>query len=102
MADTTTTVIRVAQTATASTGTAVGPTLQQFATAAASSEGVALSELAAIEELEVSTRNTVYHLTILNGPDARVLVQGGRFFPVQSEVRLNGSTLGGSLLKVGW
>jgi hypothetical protein len=97
-----TSAFRVTQTTT-STGTAVGPTLQQFAHAAAASEGFALGELPALEELEVRTRNTTYHLTILNtGGDTRVLVQGGRFFPVQSEVRLNGSTLGGSLLKVGW
>jgi hypothetical protein len=101
MADATTTEIRSAPTAT-STGTAVGPTLQQFAHAAAASEGMTLSELPALEQLEIRTRNTVYHLTVLGGTDTRVLVQGGRFFPVQSEVRLNGSTLGGSLLKVGW
>ena len=82
--------------------TAVRSTLQQFAVAAASSDGVLLGGLDAIDQIEVRTRNTVYHITVLAGPDARVLIQGGRYFPVQSEVRVNGSTLGGSLLKVGW
>jgi hypothetical protein len=31
-----------------------------------------------------------------------VLVHGGRFFPVPGEARLSGSTLGGSMLKLGW
>jgi hypothetical protein len=94
----TTTSLRVAR----PPATTVGPTLQQFAEAAAVSEGVLLGALAPIEELEVRTRNTIYRVTVLGGGDARVFIQGGRFFPVQSEVRLNGSTLGGSLLKVGW
>jgi len=82
--------------------TSARSTLQQFAVAAASSGGVLLDTLDAIDQIEVRTRNTTYHITVLGGTEARVLVQGGRYFPVQSEVRLNGSTLGGSLLKVGW
>ena len=99
MADTTTTTttIRIAR-----TNTGAGPTLQQFADATAACDGVSLVELSPIEELEVCTRNTVYRITVLSTTEARVLVQGGRYFPIQSEVRLNGSTLGGSLLKVGW
>jgi len=97
MADSTTTSIRIARTATDA-----GPTLQQFADATAASDGLSLANLSAIEELEVRTRNTTYHITVLGGSDPRVLVQGGRYFPLQCEARLNGSTLGGSLLKVGW
>ena len=58
--------------------------------------------LAPIAQLEVRTRNTIYRITTFGGGDGRILIEGGRFFPVQSEVRLNGGTLGGSLLKVGW
>jgi hypothetical protein len=82
--------------------TAVGPTLQQFADAAAASDGLSILALAPIAELEVRTRNTIYRITTMGGGDGRILIQGGRFFPVQSEARLNGGTLGGSLLKVGW
>jgi hypothetical protein len=80
----------------------LGPTLQQFAEAASMSDGLSVSALAPIAQLEVRTRNTIYRITTFGGGDGRILIEGGRFFPVQSEVRLNGGTLGGSLLKVGW
>jgi len=32
----------------------------------------------------------------------RVLVTGGRLFPVPTEMRLEGATAGGSVLKIGW
>ncbi|MDO8679355.1 MAG: hypothetical protein Q7R30_12440 [Acidobacteriota bacterium] len=76
------------------------PTLQGFAAAAIESDGVYLSSLAAIGQLEVRTRNSLYKLTMLG--DGRVLVLGGAFFPVWTEAHLAGSTLGGSFLKVGW
>jgi hypothetical protein len=76
------------------------PSLQGFANAAIEAEGVYLASLAAIDQLEVRTRNSVYKLTMLG--DGRVLVLGGAFFPVWTEAHLAGSTLGGSFLKVGW
>ena len=76
------------------------PTLQGFAEAAIESEGVYLASLAALDQLEVRTRNSVYKLTMLG--DGRVLVLGGAFFPVWTEAQLAGSTLGGSFLKIGW
>lgn len=74
--------------------------LQGFAKAAIEADGVYLASLAAIDQLEVRTRNSVYQLTMLG--DGRVLVLGGAFFPVLTEAHLAGSTLGGSFLKVGW
>jgi hypothetical protein len=82
--------------------TTVGSTLHQFAAAAAASDGLSVAGLAPIAELEVRTRNTSYRITTIGCGDGRILIQGGRFFPVQCEVRLNGGTLGGSLLKIGW
>lgn len=76
------------------------PSLQGFAEAAIEAEGVYLASLAAIDQLEVRTRNSLYKLTMLG--DGRVLVLGGAFFPVWTEAQLSGSTLGGSFLKVGW
>ena len=76
------------------------PSLQGFAAAALEADGVLLASLAAIDQLEVRTRNSVYKLTMLG--DGRVLVLGGAFFPVWTEAHLAGSTLGGSFLKVGW
>ena len=76
------------------------PSLQGFANAAIEADGVYLASLAAITQLEVRTRNSVYKLTMLG--DGRVLVLGGAFFPVWTEAHLSGSTLGGGFLKVGW
>ncbi len=77
-------------------------TLQGFVAAAAASEGVWLSSLPAISQLEMQTRNSLYRITLLNGGDGRVLVLGGSFFPVWSEAQLAGSTLGASFLRMGW
>jgi len=96
-----TTALRIVRTPE-SPATTGGPTRQQFADAAAASDGLSVLALAPIAELEVRTRNTTYRITTIGNGDGRILIQGGRFFPVQSEVRLNGGTLGGSLLKVGW
>jgi hypothetical protein len=84
------------------TGRVAAPTLQRFAAAATASEGVCLASLAAIDQLEVRTRNSLYKITLLGGGDGRVLVLGGEFFPEWTEAHLSGSTLGGSFLKVGW
>ncbi len=78
------------------------PTLQRFAAATTATEGVCLASLAAIDQLEVRTRNSLYQITLLGGGAGRVLVLGGAFFPVWSEAQLTGSTLGGSFLKMGW
>ena len=52
--------------------------------------------------MEVRTRNTRYVITIIAPSDSRVIVHGGAFFPVPSEARIAGATLGGSMLKLGW
>lgn len=76
------------------------PTLGRFASSVEASQGVALSMLAAINQLEVRTRNTIYEITVLGG--GRVMVRGGSFFPEWSAASLSGSTLGGSFLKMNW
>jgi hypothetical protein len=50
----------------------------------------------------VDTRNSRYRLVLREGDGRDVVVQGGRYFHQETEVRVNGSTLGGSLLKIGW
>ena len=76
------------------------PTLDRFGVTVDAAPGVWLPSLAAIDQLEVRTRNSLYQITVLGG--GRVLVRGGSFFPVWSEARLAGSTLGGSFLKMDW
>ncbi len=62
-------------------------------------DGVQLDELPALESIAVQTRNTLYEMVVVDGPQGEVLVTGGRFFPVQTRARVNGCTLGGSCLK---
>lgn len=76
------------------------PTLGRFAQSVEASEGVSLSSLAPIDQLEVRTRNSVYQITVLGA--GRVMVRGGSFFPEWSAAHLAGSTLGGSFLKMNW
>jgi hypothetical protein len=63
------------------------------------SDGVQLESLPALRALQIQTRNTDYHVIVIDGRRGDVLVTGGRFFPTPTRARLNGSTLGGSLLK---
>jgi hypothetical protein len=64
------------------------------------SDGLQLGELHALESLEVTTKNTVYEITVMDPRSGDVLVRGGRFFPVFTRVRLAGASLGGSFLKL--
>lgn len=74
-------------------------TLDGFA-AAASGPGVALRSLEPLTELKVQTRNTCYRIVISR--DADILIQGGTFFPDPTPAHVEGASLGGNLLKVGW
>jgi hypothetical protein len=76
--------------------------LEKFADVASTAPGVALADLAPIDTVEVCTQNSCYWITVLAPDEGRVLVQGGHFFPTPSEARLAGSSLGGSMLKLGW
>jgi hypothetical protein len=62
-------------------------------------DGLQLDTLPPLRSLVVQTRNTDYRVTVIDGRRGEVLVTGGRFFPNPTRARLNGSTLGGSLLK---
>jgi hypothetical protein len=63
------------------------------------SDGLQLDTLPPLRSLVVQTRNTDYRVTVIDGRRGEVLVTGGRFFPNPTRARLNGSTMGGSLLK---
>ena len=62
-------------------------------------DGIQIDALQDLDTLEVRTRNSVYEITIVSARHARVLVRGGRFFPVCTAAWLSGSSLGGSFLK---
>jgi hypothetical protein len=50
----------------------------------------------------VKTRNSRYRLVIKERNGGNAVIDGGRYFGNPTEVRVDGSTLGGSSLEVGW
>ena len=75
-------------------------TLDGFAREVAKSEGVNLHELEPLTTLLVHTSNSTYRIIVSNR--TAILIQGGSFFPEMTKGQLQGSSLGGSLLKVAW
>ena len=63
-------------------------------------EGLQVEGLAALETIQVLTKNTTYEITVMDGRTGDILVRGGRFFPVFTRARLSGATLAGSFLKL--
>jgi hypothetical protein len=51
--------------------------------------------------LTVDTRNSRYQIVILDGATGRATMQGGTLFQEPTEVRIEGSTAGGSQLTIG-
>ncbi len=75
--------------------------LEDFAAATDRAAGINLRALTTLDSVEVRTRNSTYHITILNALESRVLVSGGAFFPTPSLATISGASLGGSMLKRG-
>jgi len=63
------------------------------------SDGLQIDTLPALRTLVIQTKNSDYRLTVIDGQRGDVLVTGGKYFPAPTRVRLNGATLGGSLIK---
>jgi hypothetical protein len=61
---------------------------------------VYLRELPPSTTLVVETRNSSYRIVIVEG--SNVCVQGGPFFPEPTSAHLDGASLRGTGLKVGW
>ena len=53
-----------------------------------------------MQKLFVQTRNSLYEITIIDGPSGGILVRGGQFFPELTPARLAGATLGGCFCKM--
>jgi len=75
-------------------------TLHGFAKEVALTEGLNIRAAEPLVPILVTTRNALYRIIPLRRGDTHVLVQGGRLLPEPTEVRLVGSTFGGSLLKM--
>jgi hypothetical protein len=63
-------------------------------------DGVHIEQLNALDCVKVGTQNNTYEIIITSATTGEVLVRGGQFFPEFTAVRLAGSTLGGSFLKL--
>jgi len=63
-------------------------------------DGVHVDQFSALDRLTVLTLNSTYEIIITSTTSGEVLVRGGEFFPEFTPVRLAGSTLGGSFLKL--
>ena len=68
--------------------------------AATSGAGVALGSIQPLASLIVDTRNTRYHIIVRQSDE--IIIQGGTFFPDPTPARLEGASLGASLLRLGW
>src|SRR5688572_7497562 len=62
--------------------------------------GLHIDQLTALDRLTVLTQHSTYDIVIVSPASGEVLVRGGEFFPEFTSVRLAGSTLGGSFLKM--
>jgi hypothetical protein len=63
-------------------------------------DGVRVDDLTAFDRLTVVTRHNMYEIIVVSPDTGDVLVRGGAYFPSFTPVRLAGSTLGGSFLKL--
>src|SRR4029434_529894 len=63
-------------------------------------DGLQIDQLSALDRLTVLTQHSTYEIVIVSPTNGEVLVRGGEFFPEFTTVRLAGSTLGGSFLKM--
>lgn len=71
-----------------------------FVAASSASEGINLRDLEPLTTLHVRTCNSHYRIVISR--QTSIYVEGGRFFPEATDARLEGSSFGGSFLKMGW
>jgi hypothetical protein len=75
-------------------------TVEHFANYIANETGVDLHQLPPFTALLVWTRNSSYHIVVMEG--CNICVQGGTSFPEATPAYLDGARIGASLLKVGW
>jgi hypothetical protein len=61
--------------------------------------GIDVTALSPLDELTVTTRNSVYTILMVCPVSGEVKIRGGRFFPSFVTARLGGSSLGRGFLK---
>ena len=75
-------------------------TLDGFVAETADPAGLTLRDVEPLSVLLVCTRNSQYRIIVCGG--SQVVVQGGAFFADPTPAHLDGSSFGGSFLKIGW
>jgi hypothetical protein len=75
-------------------------TLDGFVDDVGDARGIHLREVEPLTTIVVETLNSRYRIVITGGTSA--IVQGGRFFPIPTPARIDGSGFGGSVLKTAW
>lgn len=75
-------------------------TMDGFLSETAGTRGVDLRSVVPLTTFIVRTRNSQYRVIVSR--DTSVIVQGGNFFLDPTPGRIDGSSFGGSLLKVAW
>jgi hypothetical protein len=65
-------------------------------------EGMALQTLKPCDTIHMRTCNSDYDIFLLEPESGHVLVKGGKYFAQPMEATVSGSTIGGSMLMVGW
>lgn len=64
------------------------------------SDGLLINQLSSFDRLTIRTRHSTYEMVVVAPETAEVLVRGGAYFPEFTRVRVAGSSLGGSFLKL--
>ncbi len=64
------------------------------------SDGLLINRLSSFARLTIRTRHSTYEMVVVAPETAEVLVRGGAYFPEFTRVRVAGSSLGGSFLKL--
>jgi hypothetical protein len=77
-------------------------TLDEFALDSGCENGVTLSNLEPGTRIIVVTKNSTYRCDVIDGTEGRAMVIGGSVFPEHTEVRVEGATDGGSVIKPDW
>lgn len=65
-------------------------------------DGISVRGLETGSVLSVYTRNNHYRITVLNGTESAVVVQGGSHFPEPTHAWLQGARGIGCAVKIGW
>ena len=76
--------------------------LEGFIALTARAKSLDVQRLAVNDSIRLRTRNSEYHVVLLDPASRRVMVQGGSFFAEPTEAVIRGASCGGAMLKVGW